>query len=108
MKTACFVFETILFLMLCHQNLCAENVIVISDGSDPKDALLEIPVTAEKDGDSLLIYSKEPICDVVLNGECYASCWKSNVTIDLSDKFGEQTIVVETVSGRYVGKFDAE
>lgn len=109
MKNRKIMTGACLLLLCIGQNfLKAENVIVRSDDNTKDDpSLYEVPVTVEKDGDTLRIYSNEMIWNVSLNGEdCDVA--DTSATIDISDKSGTQTVVVETESGTYSGEFNAE
>lgn len=109
MKNKKIMTGACLLLLCMGQNfLKAEEVLVKSDkDGEGKLSLYEVPVIVEKDGDTLRIYSNEMIWNVSLNGEnCDVS--DTSATIDISEKSGAQTVVIETESGTYSGKFDAE
>ncbi len=97
-----------LFAMMIGQNLLkAEDKVAMSSNTGKEKPLYEVPVSVEKDGDTLRIYSNEMIWNVSINGEdCDVA--HTSATIDISDKSGTQTVVVETESGTYSGEFDAE
>lgn len=109
MKNKKIVTGACLLLLCIGQNfLRAENVIVRSDDNTKDDlSLYEVPVTVEKDGDTLRIYSNEMIWNVSISGEdCDVA--DTSAIIDISDKSGTQTVVIETESGTYSGEFDAK
>lgn len=100
---ACLFFV----MVMGHNSLLAEDKIKMSDNIGKEKPLYEVPVTVEKDGDTLRIYSNEMIWNVSISGEdCDVA--DTSATIDISDKSGIQTVVIETESGTYSGEFDAK
>ncbi len=109
MKNKKIVTGTCLLLLCMGQNLLRAEVVPVSSENEVKEEkpLYEVPVTVEKDGDTLRIYSNEMIWNVSISGEdCDVA--DTSATIDISDKSGTQTVVIETESGTYSGEFDAE
>lgn len=109
MKNKKIIAGACLFLLCIGQHfLKAENVIVRSDDDIKNDTSLhEVPVTVEKEGDTLRIHSNEMIWNVSINGET-CDVADTSASIDISDKSGTQTVVIETESGTYSGEFAAK
>lgn len=109
MKNKKIVAGACLLLLCIGQNFLKAEIVQVKSDKDRgrKVSLYEVPVTVEKEGDTLRIYSQEMIWNVFINGET-CDVADTSASIDISDKSGTQTVVIETESGTYSGEFDAE